>query len=132
MARKDSLRGCIVMKWIASGGDPIVAYDQVLQWAQDCDHEFRGRGLNPAPVFRSYLENRDARVKTYLRGERFEFRILDESARMEHIRQSLSPPQTPSISDTARRACLKCGLLNLVDAVYCSYCRQRMPRGPAE
>jgi hypothetical protein len=132
MPRKDTLRGCIVMKWKASGSSAMVPYDQVLEWAKDCDHDFRRRGLNPAPVFRNYLESGDERLKTYVKGERFQFRIVDEPMSIGGIRQSAPPLGTPIASDTARRACLKCGRLNLVDAVYCSYCRQPMPRGPAE
>jgi hypothetical protein len=132
MSRKDTLRGCILMKWKASGSNESVQYAQVLQWAKDCDYDFRRRGLNPAPVFRKYLESGDERLKTYLKGERFPCRIVDDSIRLGSVQKMPPPPRISSAGDIARRACLKCGRLNLVDAVYCSYCRQTMPRGPEE
>ena len=132
MSRKDTLRGCIMMKWKASGSNESVQYNQVLQWAKDCDHDFRKRGLNPAPVFRTYLESGDERLKTYLKGERPPFRIVDDSTSLVGIQKSSTLSRILPNIDGARRACLKCGRLNLVDAIYCSYCRQPMPRGVEE
>jgi hypothetical protein len=132
MPRKNTLRGCIIMKWKASGSHETVQYDQVLQWAKDCDSDFKKRGLEPASIFRKYVKSDDERsMKTYLKGERFPFRIVDGYISGGRVLE-LAPPRMSTSIDNARRACLKCGRLNLVDAVYCSYCRQLMPRGPAE
>jgi hypothetical protein len=132
MSRKNALRGCIIMKWKTSGSNEFVQYDQVLQWAKDCDHDFRKRGLNPAPAFRNYLESGGERLKTYLRGERFPFHIVDDSNSPGSIQKYSTSSRVLSTGDSARRACLQCGRLNLLDAIYCSYCRQAMPRGPNE
>jgi len=78
MPRKDSLRGCIIGEWKASGSPAAVQYNQVLAWARKCDRGFGNRGLDPAPKFRNDLRSgKDREVKAYLRGERFPFRMVD-------------------------------------------------------
>jgi len=77
MSGETSLRGCIIGKWEDDDSPLSVQYDQVLQWATDCDSDFESRGLNPAPVFRGHLKNRnDTAVSWYLHGNRFPFRIV--------------------------------------------------------
>lgn len=128
MNRKDSLRGCVIAKWKASGSHASEQYGQVLVWAKECDHSLGMQGLNPAKEFRKRLESEDEQyVKAFLRGCRFPFRIVDDSIGPVGIQQTVRSNKE-LMSNAGWRACLKCGRLNFVDAVYCSYCGQAMPR----
>lgn len=127
MVRRNSLRGCMILKWRGAGSPESVRYSQVQQWATDCDDDLRKRGVNPATVFRGHLEKRDDdKARQYLRGERFPFTIIDDLSVTINNRQPFPSKSGPKASD-GWRACLKCGRLNLVDAIYCSYCAQPMP-----
>jgi len=129
MQRKNSLRGCVMSKWRASGGDATVQYEEVLAWARDCDHDLSRQGFNPAPEFRSHLERGDEQyLRTYLRGCRFPFRMVDDSIGSASVQQMVRSTKTLASNGPWWRACLKCGRLNLLDAVYCSYCGKDMPR----
>ncbi len=128
MTRINTLRGCIIMKWKASGSSALVQYEKVLEWAKDCDSDLKSQNLNPAPVFRKHLEDEDEQyVKTFLKGCRFPFRIVNDNISIIEKQQVVHSPIV-STSSSAWRVCLKCGRLNLVDAVFCSYCGQAMPR----
>ena len=128
MNRKDSLRGCVIAKWKASGSHVSVQYKQVLAWARECDHSLDTQGLNPAKEFRKQLEGENEQyAKAWLRGCRFPFRIVEDDLSPVSIQQTVRPSKALT-SNSGWRACLKCGRLNFVDAVYCSYCGQLMPR----
>ena len=51
MNRKDTVRGCIIINWRASGSSEVVYYEQLLGWAKECCNDFNKRGLDPAPEF---------------------------------------------------------------------------------
>ena len=85
MSGETSLRGCIIGKWEDDDSPLSVQYDQVLQWATDCDSDFESRGLNPAPVLREHIKNRDKGLRSYLRGNRFHFDFSNRPNRRNRI-----------------------------------------------
>jgi len=128
MVRNDAVRGNIILRWSANGSPEIVNYAQLLVWAKECVRDFTNRGINPAPKFFGQMEKGNEQyVKTWLKTSRFPFRIVNESISASGIKQAVHPPIVPT-SISGWRVCLKCGRLNLVDAVFCSYCGQSMPK----
>jgi len=130
MANRNSLRGGIIARWIESGSPAEVPYTDLLQWASECDEALRERALDPAPRFREFLQNGDHdALKNYLKGQRFQFGILDETGGRASPQTGRRLPETPTvIGIESLRVCLRCGRLNFVDGVFCSYCGGGMPR----
>jgi len=85
MAGETSFRGCVVGKWEADGSPEWVEYNRVLDWAIECDSDFESRGLNPAPVLREHIKNRDKGLRSYLRGNRFHFDFSNRPNRRNRI-----------------------------------------------
>jgi hypothetical protein len=129
MSRRDTVRGCIIIKWQAAGSEALVEYEKVLAWAKECCNDFSRRGLNPAPEFIDKLKRGNEKyVKTWLKGCRFPFRIVDEFISTINKQQVLPASTIVATPTSSLRVCLKCGRINLMDAIFCSYCGQTMPR----